>query len=175
LKIKAFDIRGPLLISLNSYPDNRGFFVERYNEKKFQSEGLPTNFIQDNFSRSAFSVLRGLHFQTNPAQGKLVTCLNGEIFDVAVDIRKDSETYGEHLAVVLKGTEPSWLWIPPGFAHGFCVTSKEGADVFYKVDSAYNPATEGSYHWQSPLLNIQWPILKPILSQKDAEAIEFKK
>jgi len=175
LEIQKFDIEGPLLVRLKTFHDNRGFFVERYHEKKFKEAGLPTNFVQDNFSRSAFSVVRGLHFQNDPAQGKLVTCLNGEIFDVAVDVRPNSPTYGQHVSVTLKGDEPAWFWIPAGFAHGFCVTSKEGADVFYKVDALYAPNTEKSLNWKSPDLKISWPVENPILSPKDDFAPIFNK
>lgn len=173
MEVIEFPIQGPKLIKLKTYHDNRGFFTERFNLNKFKELNLPTDFVQDNFSRSNYAVLRGLHYQMNPAQGKLVTCLSGEIFDVSVDIRENSPTYGKHIAVTLSGDEPSWLWIPGGFAHGFCVTSKDGADVLYKVDSPYNPKTEGAYHWSSKALQIQWPIKTPILSPKDQEAIEF--
>ena len=125
--------------------------------------------MQDNFSRSNYKVLRGLHYQTDPQQGKLVTCLNGEIFDVCVDLRKSSSTYGQHISINLRGDEPSCLWIPPGFAHGFCVLSQNGADVMYKVDSAYNPKTEGCILWNAANLGVSWPIQDPILSEKDAK------
>lgn len=167
MDIQKFDIEGPLLITLNTIHDNRGFFVERYNEVKFKSLGLPTNFIQDNFSRSAYGILRGLHFQYSPPQGKLVTCTRGEIFDVAVDIRQNSPTLGKHIAANLNGDHPALLWIPAGFAHGFCVTSKDGADVFYKVDNPWNGAGEGCILWNDPQLDINWPIKNPILSTKD--------
>jgi dTDP-4-dehydrorhamnose 3,5-epimerase len=170
MEIQKFEIEGPLLIKLKTFHDSRGYFVERYNESKFKEMGLPTNFVQDNFSRSSYGVLRGLHFQYNPPQGKLVSCTHGEIFDVAVDIRKNSSTFGKHVAVTLKGDEPSLFWIPAGFAHGFCVTSKEGADVLYKVDNPWNGPGEGSLLWNDPQIAINWPTRDPILSQKDAIA-----
>lgn len=174
MEIQKFEIEGPLLIKLRSFQDNRGFFVERFNSAKFGDNGLPTNFIQDNFSRSQPNVLRGLHFQMNPPQGKLVSCTTGEIFDVAVDVRPNSPTYGKHISVTLNGDTPSWLWIPAGFAHGFCVTSKTPADVLYKVDAPYSPGTEKSLLWSSNVLGINWPIKNPILSDKDKIAPEFK-
>lgn len=167
MEIQKFEIEGPLLIHLKTFHDNRGFFVERFNESKFKENGLPFNFIQDNFSRSAYGVIRGLHLQNTPPQGKLVTCTRGEIFDVAVDVRDSSPTFGKYVAVVLNGDEPKSFWIPPGFAHGFCVTSKEGADVLYKVDNLWSPGGETSVYWNDRDIGIQWPIKSPILSEKD--------
>lgn len=174
MEIQKFDIEGPLLIHLKTFHDSRGFFVERYNEAKFKEHGLPTNFVQDNFSRSAYGVLRGLHFQNTPPQGKLVSCTHGEIFDVAVDVRKDSPTFGKHVSVKLQGDHPAWFWVPAGFAHGFCVTSKEGADVLYKVDNLWSAAGEGSILWSDEDLNIPWPVEKPILSEKDQKCPTLK-
>jgi dTDP-4-dehydrorhamnose 3,5-epimerase len=167
LEIQSFEIEGPLLIKLKTFHDERGFFVERYNEDKFKALNLPTKFFQDNFSHSKFGVLRGLHFQYNPPQGKLVSCTKGEIFDVAVDIRKDSKTYGKHVSVVLRGENPSLFWIPAGFAHGFCVTSKDGADVLYKVDNPWSATGEGCIVWNDKEIGIKWPIDNFILSPKD--------
>ncbi|HEY8269666.1 MAG TPA: dTDP-4-dehydrorhamnose 3,5-epimerase [Pseudobdellovibrionaceae bacterium] len=169
MEIQKFDIQGPLLIHLKTFHDNRGFFVERYNENKFKELGLPTNFVQDNFSRSAYGVLRGLHYQNTPPQGKMVSCTFGEIFDVAVDVRKDSPTFGKHVSVRLQGDHPALFWVPAGFAHGFCVTSKQGADVMYKVDNLWSAAGEGSILWSDPDLQIPWPLETPILSEKDAK------
>jgi dTDP-4-dehydrorhamnose 3,5-epimerase len=174
LEIQKFDIEGPLLIHLKTFHDNRGFFVERYNEAKFKELGLPTKFVQDNFSRSAYGVLRGLHYQFNPPQGKLVSCTSGEIFDVAVDVRKGSPTFGKHVSVTLNGDRPASFWIPAGFAHGFCVTSKDGADVLYKVDNLWSPGGEGSILWNDADLGIQWPIATPTLSEKDISANTLK-
>lgn len=167
MEVIQYPISGLKHIKLRAFHDDRGFFTERFNPAKFTEMGLPTQFVQDNFSRSKYGVLRGLHYQTAPAQGKLVTCLSGEIYDVAVDIRKGSSTYGQHVSVILSGSDPSWFWIPAGFAHGFYVTSPEGADVMYKVDSEYNPKSEGCILWNSASLNIQWPTSQPILSGKD--------
>lgn len=173
MEIQKFEIEGPLLIRLKTFHDNRGFFVERYNEAKFKELGLLTDFVQDNFSRSAYGVLRGLHFQNDPPQGKLVSCTRGEIFDVAVDIRRDSPTFGKHVSVTLNGDRPSLLWIPAGFAHGFLVTSKEGADVLYKVNALWNATGEGCIAWNSAELDIKWPNDDPVMSEKDAKASLF--
>lgn len=167
MEIQKFNIDGPLLINLKTFHDNRGFFVERFNESKFKDLGLPTKFVQDNFSHSGPGVLRGLHFQLNPPQGKLVSCSRGEVFDVAVDIRKGSKTFGQHISVNLSGEKPAVFWIPTGFAHGFCVTSKEGADVWYKVDNPWAANGEVCILWNDADLAIPWPIEKPILSSKD--------
>lgn len=174
MEIKSFEIDGPLLIQLKAFHDERGFFVERYNEEKFRTLHLPTHFFQDNFSHSKFGVLRGLHFQYNPPQGKLVSCTKGEIFDVAVDIRKGSKTYGKHVSVTLSGDNPALFWIPPGFAHGFCVTSKEGADVLYKVDNPWSAAGEGCIIWNDKDLEISWPKNDFILSPKDKIGTAFQ-
>lgn len=174
MEIKKFEIEGPLLVQLDTYHDNRGFFVERFNEEKFKALGLPTRFIQDNFSRSHHGVLRGLHCQYNPSMGKLVSCTHGEIFDVAVDIRKGSPTYGKYVSVRLSGDKPALFWIPEGFAHGFCVTSTEGADVLYKVDAAWSPKGEVCLHWNDPDLSIAWPLSPSIISPKDEVGVAFK-
>lgn len=174
MEITKFDVEGPILISLDTYHDNRGFFVERFNKARFEDLGLPSKFIQDNFSRSTYGVLRGLHYQNIPPQGKLVSCTRGEIFDVAVDVRKDSPTFGKHVSVVLNGDKPASFWVPPGFAHGFCVTSKEGADVLYKVDNLWDKKGEGSILWNDPDLGIKWPIETPVLSEKDALCLPLK-
>jgi dTDP-4-dehydrorhamnose 3,5-epimerase len=174
LEIQKFDIEGPLYIQLDTFHDNRGFFVERFNKSKFEDQGLPTHFVQDNFSRSHYGVLRGLHCQYNPNMGKLVSCTRGEIFDVAVDIRKDSPTYGKHISITLHGDKPALFWIPAGFAHGFCVTSKEGADVLYKVDNPWAPDGEVCILWDDPTIAIQWPVSNVIVSPKDQVGVNFK-
>lgn len=173
MEVQQFEIDGPLHIKLKTFHDNRGFFVERFNRNKFKELGLPVDFAQDNYSRSAAGVLRGLHFQNSPPQGKLVSCTRGEIFDVAVDVRLGSPTFGKHISVVLSGDSPALFWIPAGFAHGFYVTSPEGADVLYKVDNLWSPGGEQSLRWNSPELNIIWPTSSPILSDKDKIATPF--
>ena len=174
MEIKKFDIEGPLLITPKVFKDDRGFFVERFNKKTFESAGLPFKFVQDNYSKSAPKVLRGMHYQTNPSQGKLVSCVHGKIFDVAVDIRKNSPTFGKYIHVELSGENPQHLWIPAGFAHGFCVLGTESADVLYKVDSYYSPAGEICILWNDPELDIQWPIGSPLLSPKDQKGMLLK-
>lgn len=166
MKVQDFSIKGPLLIEPKMFGDDRGFFVERYKLQYSKDLGLP-QFVQDNFSRSIPKVLRGLHYQWDQPQGKLVTALRGKVFDVAVDIRKSSPTFGQHLSVVLDGNLPQWLWIPPGFAHGFCVMGDEPADLMYKVDNLYNPKGEAGIIYNDPTLKIQWPVANALLSPKD--------
>jgi dTDP-4-dehydrorhamnose 3,5-epimerase len=162
-----------LVIELRVHGDKRGFFVERFNERSFREAGLPTNFVQDNHSRSAPGVLRGLHYQHDPSQGKLVGVLRGKIWDVAVDIRPDSPTYGRNFGLELSDENGKLLWVPPGFAHGFCVTGDEPADVLYKVDHFYSPSSEGGIHWADPDLRIQWPIVNPTISPRDTNLGSF--
>ena len=158
-----------LLIAPHVHHDSRGFFLERWNERTFASLGLPA-FVQDNHSRSQRGVLRGLHFQAPPhGQGKLVSVVRGRIFDVAVDLRVGSPTYGRWAGVTLDGDQPAWLWLPAGFAHGFLILSDE-ADVLYKVDAGYAPESEGGLAWDDPEVGIDWPRepgVAPILSAKD--------
>lgn len=166
MKVNQLPIEGLLLFELQCFHDERGFFVERYNEEKFSNLGLSKTWVQDNFSRSTERVLRGLHYQYSPQQGKLVTCLNGIIWDVAVDLRRDSASFGKHYALELDGRHPQAFWIPAGFAHGFCVLSGS-ADVMYKVDQLYEAKGENGIKWNDPDLNIPWPVNEPILSPKD--------
>lgn len=160
-------IEGLKLIELKIHGDARGFFVERFQKQKFLDLGLPTEFVQDNHSRSAPGVLRGLHYQVSPPQGKLVGCLRGRIWDVAVDIRPGSETFGKWFGAELSDMNGRLLWVPTGFAHGFCVLGDEPADVFYKVDSLYNPASEGGIKWNDLDLAIEWPVKDPQISDRD--------
>ena len=165
---KKLDISEVILVDAKSFPDERGFFLESFKESIFASNGIHTNFVQDNFSHSIQNVLRGLHYQKNPkAQAKLVIALRGEIFDVAVDIRKDSPTYGKWVGEILSEKNHKLLYIPEGFAHGFCVLSEE-ADVLYKVNNEYSPEDEKGILWNDPEINITWPIDKPILHEKDS-------
>ena len=173
MKVTSLELAGLKLIELDVHGDSRGFFVERFNQARFQEAGLPTHFVQDNHSRSAPGVLRGLHYQTHPQQGKLVSAARGRIWDIALDIRRDSPTYGQHYGVELSDMNGKLLWIPPGFAHGFCVLGDEPADVFYKVDELYNPKSEGGILWNDPELKIQWPIQNPIISAKDVKLPRF--
>jgi dTDP-4-dehydrorhamnose 3,5-epimerase len=166
---KKLDIPEIILVEAKSFSDSRGFFLEIFKESSFFSYGISTRFVQDNFSNSIRGVLRGLHYQNNPkAQAKLVTTLKGKIFDVAVDIRKNSPTYGKWVGEILSGENHKLLYIPEGFAHGFCVLSKE-AEVLYKVNREYSPEHEKGILWNDPEINIKWPIKKLILLEKDLQ------
>lgn len=148
--------------------DNRGQFVERYRDSEFRAHGIAGAFLQDNESRSVKDVLRGLHYQDVPKpQAKLVMVLHGTIFDVAVDIRRGSWTYGEWVSEILSADNHRMLYIPEGFAHGFCVLSEE-ATVFYKVTREYDPELDRGIAWNDPEIGVAWPIAEPILSAKDA-------
>ena len=173
MKVAREHLSGVMTVELQRFVDDRGFFVERYNERRFRDAGLPAAFCQDNHSRSAPGVIRGLHFQTDPPQGKLVGVVRGRIWDVVVDIRPASPTYGSHLATELNDTDGRLLWIPAGFAHGFCVLGDDAADVIYKVDNPYNHLTEGGILWSDPDLAIAWPITQPIVSERDRRLQTF--
>ncbi|MFN0120584.1 MAG: dTDP-4-dehydrorhamnose 3,5-epimerase [Blastocatellia bacterium] len=166
-------IDGLMLLQNKVFPDERGFFVERFHELRFREHGLYTSFIQDNHSRSVPGVIRGLHYQYNPPQGKLVGVIRGRILDVAVDLRPESPTYGQHEGIELSDENGLMLWIPPGFAHGFCVLGHEPADVLYKVDGVWNAACEGGILWNDQDLNIAWPVENPIVSGKDQQLPAF--
>ena len=173
MKIIDTEIKGLKVIELKRHGDARGFFVERYKEDVFTAGGIPNNFVQDNHSRSAPGILRGLHYQTNPTQGKLVGVTRGAIYDVAVDIRKNSPSYGKWFGIELTDENMKLLWVPAGFAHGFCVIGSETADVVYKVDGLYNPANEGGILWNDPSLGIKWPVGNPSLSGRDQKLSTF--
>jgi dTDP-4-dehydrorhamnose 3,5-epimerase len=160
-------IAGVLTIQLRAFTDDRGFFIERFNASAFHAAGVPTSFCQDNHSRSRPGVVRGLHYQTAPAQGKLVGVIRGRIWDVVVDIRPDSPTFGTHFDVELNGENGRLIWIPPGLAHGFCVLGEEPADVLYKVDQPYSKSSEGGIRWNDPELKINWPVEHPLVSDRD--------
>jgi dTDP-4-dehydrorhamnose 3,5-epimerase len=171
---KKLSIPEVILIETQSFSDNRGFFLENFKTSTFVSNGINTKFVQDNFSHSIKGVLRGLHYQKTPkAQSKLVTALRGEIFDVAVDIRKNSPTFGQWVGEILSDINHKSLFIPEGFAHGFCVLSEE-ADVFYKASNEYSPEHEGGILWNDSEINIQWPIDEPILHTKDSKLVNLK-
>ncbi|MDX7921487.1 dTDP-4-dehydrorhamnose 3,5-epimerase [Aeromonas media] len=156
------------------FGDERGFFFESFNHKLFEEVvGYPVTFVQDNHSRSSRGVLRGLHYQLPPhAQGKLVRCVEGEVFDVGVDIRKSSPTFGQWVGVYLSAENKRQLWIPEGFAHGF-VTLSESADFLYKTTDYYHRESEGAISWNDPDINIEWPIADVLLSEKDQVAQTF--
>lgn len=159
-----------LLIEPKVFGDARGFFFESFNRNIFREKtGLDVDFVQDNHSKSAKGVLRGLHYQIEHAQGKLVRCTAGAVFDVVVDIRKNSPRFGQHMTAVLSAENKHMLWVPPGFAHGFLVVS-DSAEFLYKVTDYWYPEHERSLRWNDPELAIEWPLADaPVLSKKDIE------
>lgn len=163
-----------LIFEPKVFGDDRGFFYESFNQQQFeQAIGRSVNFVQDNHSKSKKGILRGLHYQTENTQGKLVRVISGEVFDVAVDLRKSSPTFGLWVGVYLSSENKRQLWVPEGFAHGFYVTSDE-AEFVYKCTDYYNPAAEHSIVWDDPKVGIEWPIdITPILSEKDKNASFF--
>jgi dTDP-4-dehydrorhamnose 3,5-epimerase len=173
-KFKRLEIPEVILVEAQAFLDDRGFFMEGYKESAFRVNDINTKFVQDNFSHSIKGVLRGLHFQKNPkAQAKLVMAMSGEIFDVAVDIRKGSPTYGKWVSEILSDQNYHLLYIPEGFAHGFCVLSNE-ADVLYKVNSEYSPENERGIIWNDPELAVKWPTDSPIVIKKDLQLPNLK-
>ncbi len=175
--MKVIDTKIPdvKIIEPTVFGDERGFFMESWNQKRFEElvTGKPTQFVQDNHSKSKKGILRGLHYQTENTQGKLVRVISGEVFDVAVDIRKDSPTFGKWVGVYLSAENKRQLWIPEGFAHGFYVTSEE-AEFVYKCTDYYNPTFEHSILWNDSELDIRWPISEvPELSEKDRKGCKF--
>lgn len=159
-----------LLVKPDVFGDERGFFMETYHADKFSRYGLPSSFLQDNHSRSSKGILRGLHFQYPGWQGKLVWVVQGEIFDVAVDIRRESFNFGRWYGTYLSDTNHHQLYVPEGFAHGFCVTS-ETADVVYKCTAVYNPSEDFSLLWNDKDIGIEWPVQDPVLSERDRNAM----
>lgn len=168
MQIQTTALPGVLIIEPTVFGDDRGFFYESFNQKRFaELTGITRDFVQDNHSRSAKGVLRGLHYQIQQAQGKLVRVTAGEVFDVAVDIRKSSPTFGQWVGVVLSATNKRQLWIPEGFAHGFMVTS-DNAEFLYKTTDYWAPEFERSILWNDPAIGIDWPVDgEPLLSGKD--------
>ena len=156
---------GVILVKPKIFCDDRGYFKETYHQASYSENGIPADFVQDNFSRSTRNTLRGLHFQYRKCQAKLIQCLNGAIYDVAVDIRPFSPTYRRWYSAELTSENHHQLFIPAGFAHGFCVIS-DNADLHYKCTNVYTPEYDTGIHWQS--LDIPWPVETPILSEKDA-------
>ncbi len=169
------DIEDVLILQPQIFEDDRGFFFESYNQRKFQeTTGLDLSFVQDNHSKSSKGVLRGLHFQREPmGQGKLVRVLLGEIFDVAVDIRPGSKSFGKWVSAVLSADNKKQLWIPNGFAHGF-LTLSETAELSYKTTQFYSAESEGCLQWNDPDVNIKWPLAaQPLLSNKDRDGVSL--
>ena len=172
MHVSKTPIDGLLIVEPKKFADPRGVFYEVYSKSRYEQYGIPS-FVQDNHSVSKNGVLRGLHYQANPGQGKLVRVTRGEVFDVAVDIRKQSPTYGKWWGLSLSDTNNLQLYIPIGFAHGFCVLS-ESAEVLYKCSDYYSPENERGILWSDPDLAIDWPVKEPILSEKDAVYPRFK-
>jgi dTDP-4-dehydrorhamnose 3,5-epimerase len=170
MNIIQTSLRDCVIIEPKVFGDERGFFLETFQARRYADiAGIDLPFVQDNHSRSSKGVLRGLHFQKTKPQGKLVRVVSGEVYDVAVDIREGSETFGRWHGVILSAQNKRQFWVPPGFAHGFVVLS-EIADFEYKCTDYYDPSDEGSISWKDPDLNIDWPIENPVVSDKDAAA-----
>ena len=169
MNIKETALPGVLVIEPRVFRDDRGLFVEVFSAQRYGALGLPDIFAQDNMSRSACGTVRGLHFQEPNGQGKLVQVTRGSVFDVVVDVRRGSPTFGKWIGVELDGDSARQMWIPPGFAHGFCATS-DVADFLYKCTTPYSPESERCIRWNDPDIGIQWPVVDPRLSPKDAAA-----
>jgi dTDP-4-dehydrorhamnose 3,5-epimerase len=164
---KKLEIPDVILVEAKTFPDDRGFFMESFKESEFNKNGINTKFVQDNYSRSTKGVLRGLHYQKNPmAQAKLITAIKGEIFDVAVDVRKNSPTFGKWVGEILSEKNHKLLFVPQGFAHGFQVLSDE-VDVIYKVDNEYSPENDRGVLWNDPDIGVKWPLQDSLISDKD--------
>lgn len=169
MQVISTSLPGVMIIEPAVFGDDRGFFMETYNAARFRDAGLPESFLQDNHSRSVRGVLRGLHYQEPNPQGKLIRAARGAIFDVAVDIRRGSPHFGRWVGVELTEENRRMLWVPEGFAHGFCVLS-ELAEVVYKCTTLYQRENEHGIAWNDPAIGIEWPIADPLLSSKDAGA-----
>lgn len=173
MQVQPTTLQDVVIVEPKVFGDERGFFLEVFNQVTFRSLGLPTEFVQDNHSGSQKGVLRGLHYQIQNPQGKLVRALRGAIYDVAVDLRRGSKQFGEWVGVELSAENKRQLWVPPGFAHGF-LTLTEFAEVSYKVTELYAPQYERSLLWNDPALGIRWPLeVEPILSAKDREGLRL--
>ncbi|MGA9176149.1 MAG: dTDP-4-dehydrorhamnose 3,5-epimerase [Desulfobacterales bacterium] len=166
MKIITTSIEGILIIEPKTFKDNRGFFMETYNQKRYNTSGINPTFVQDNLSYSLKNTLRGLHFQIKHPQAKLIQVISGEIFDVAVDLRSGSATFGKWTGIHLSDENKRQMYIPKGFAHGFCVLS-EFALFHYKCSDFYVPEDEGGLIWSDPDIGIEWPVENPIISEKD--------
>ena len=173
LKINKTELPEVLIFETDLFRDERGFFAEIHNQPKYAAAGLADRFVQDNHSRSVRNVLRGLHYQLQRPQGKLISVIRGEIFDVVVDIRVGSPTFARWVGVTLSEENRRQLWVPPGFAHGFCVLS-EVADVLYKCTDIFVPGDDHGILWSDPQIGINWPIATPVLSPKDALNAQIK-
>jgi dTDP-4-dehydrorhamnose 3,5-epimerase len=172
--VQAIDLPLPglKLLKPRVFRDERGFFIETYSAPRYREAGIDATFVQDNHSRSTRGTLRGLHFQSTPGQAKLIRVATGSIFDVAVDVRPGSPTFGKWYGATLDAEEHAQMFVPIGFAHGFCVTS-DVADVVYKVSSVYDAKTETGIRWNDPDIGVSWPIPEPLLSARDQQAESF--
>ena len=173
MNVLTCDLAGLLILEPKVFGDSRGFFMETWNLRRYREAGIPLDFVQDNISFSRRGALRGLHFQNPGAQGKLLHVLQGEVFDVAVDIRRSSPTFGKWHGLVLSAENKRQFYIPPGFAHGFAVLS-ETALFQYKCTDFYNPACEVTLRWNDPEVGIQWPVDAPLLSEKDRKGFGLR-
>ena len=174
MKVEKTTIPDVLILTPKVFDDERGFFLESYNQNIFKNVGISLDFVQDNHSKSSQGVIRGLHFQKKNPQGKLVRCIQGEILDVMIDIRTDSPTFGQYLAVKLNQENKKQVWVPPGLAHGFSVLS-DTAEILYKVTDFYNPQDEDGIRWNDPELAIDWQVKNPQLSKRDQDLPLFQK
>jgi dTDP-4-dehydrorhamnose 3,5-epimerase len=174
MKIESTFIAGVKVIESPRFEDSRGFFIERAKAQVLQSQGIQTAFVQLNHSRSLPNVLRGLHAQQNPAQAKMVGCVRGKVFDVAVDVRRGSPTYGKWFGMELSGENGKMMYVPEGCLHGFCVLGEEPADVIYQVSGYYTPEGEYGARFDDPFFNVAWPIQNPIVSDKDLKLKQWE-
>jgi dTDP-4-dehydrorhamnose 3,5-epimerase len=166
MNVEHTPLSGLLVIDPQCFRDDRGFFLESFQVRRYRALGITDDFVQDNHSRSEMRVLRGLHFQVKNSQAQIVTVMRGRVFDVAVDLRRGSATFGRWYGIELSESGPRQLYMPRGFAHGFCVLS-EAADLHYKVSGFYDPEDEGGVVWNDPDIAIQWPVGAPVLSSRD--------
>lgn len=166
MRVTPTELDDVVVIEPRVFPDNRGFFYELFQGQRFSENGLPQNFVQNNFSHSVQNVIRGLHYQLEQPQGKLIFVVYGEVVDVIVDIRQSSKNFGKSIAIKIAENKPQQIYIPPGFAHGFCVLS-ESAGFVYQCTDYYHPTSEYGILWNDPDLKIDWPVLNPIISSKD--------
>lgn len=174
MEVTTTNIEGLLILQPRVFTDDRGYFYESYQKEIFYNLGIDHDFVQDNESCSRKDVLRGLHFQAPPfAQGKLVRVIAGSVTDIAVDIRKGSPTFGQHVSIELSASNKTMFWIPPGFAHGF-IAREDNTIFVYKCTAPYHKESEGSIHWNDPDLNIQWNTKTPLVSDKDNQALTLK-
>ena len=174
MKVQPTQIAGVLIVEPDVFGDDRGFFLESFNEREMRKIGIDAHFVQDNHSRSQRNVLRGLHYQVNQPQGKLVRVVRGAVFDVAVDIRRNSATFGKWVGAELSEENKRMFWMPPGMAHGFVVLS-DSADFLYKATDYYAPEFERTIFWNDPDLGIAWPLVgEPVLSAKDAAGLPLR-